>query len=111
LVAAGGTPHLDRMAALCEKHRDAPECAFIVRRQGDQLRPPPATPDWSHDSRIRAIVVVRAEGRSLCFFATMQRRVGEAGAHHLPRPAGVDRAAVHRLVNESVVTFFEAMLR
>src|SRR6516162_8383094 len=68
LVAAGATPHLDRMAALCEKHRNAPECAFIVQRQGDQLRPPPATPEWSHDSRIRAIVVV-APAASVLFDA------------------------------------------
>jgi predicted dienelactone hydrolase len=162
LVAAGATPHLDRMADVCGRRPDASECAFIVQRHGDQLRPPTETPEWAHDPRIRAIVVA-APAASVLFDALdagnakdgillwraaqdtvspnewnsdVVRRVFARttttrmvpGADHyvfLPPcndtlakqapticgdPAGVDRKAVHRLVNNSVVSFFRVTL-
>jgi predicted dienelactone hydrolase len=58
LVEIGGTPELKRMALLCSTHPDAPECAFIKRTHGNQLDPDPITPEWVHDARIRAAVIV-----------------------------------------------------
>jgi predicted dienelactone hydrolase len=57
LVEAGGVPDLSRMADLCAKRPDAPECGFIAQRHGDQLEPATAQPTWVHDTRIRAAIV------------------------------------------------------
>jgi predicted dienelactone hydrolase len=57
LVEIGGTPDLGRTAKLCASRPDAPECAFVKQRHGDQLEPPPSEPEWVHDSRIKAAVV------------------------------------------------------
>jgi predicted dienelactone hydrolase len=57
LVLLGGTPELSRMAQLCETKADAPECEFIKRAHGDQLSPSAETPNWTHDSRIKAAVI------------------------------------------------------
>lgn len=57
LVLLGGTPEVARMAQLCETKPDAPECEFIKRTQGDQLVPSSESPNWTHDSRIKAAVI------------------------------------------------------
>lgn len=57
LVEIGGTPDLHRMALLCSARPDAPECTFIKRRHGDQLKPAAGDPRWVHDTRIKAAVV------------------------------------------------------
>ncbi len=57
LVEIGGTPELARMALLCSTSPNAPECAFIKQRHGDQLEPNPPKPVWVHDARIKAAVV------------------------------------------------------
>ena len=57
LVLLGGTPELSRMAQLCKTKADAPECEFIKRAHGDQLSPNAETPNWTHDSRIKAAVI------------------------------------------------------
>ena len=58
LVLIGGTPELGRMAQLCESNPNAPECAFIKKVHGDQLSPNVETPQWVHDARIKAAVIV-----------------------------------------------------
>lgn len=57
LVEVGGTPDLNRMATLCATRPAAPECTFVQQRHGDQLQPVAAQPKWTHDARIRAVVV------------------------------------------------------
>jgi predicted dienelactone hydrolase len=161
LVAAGATPHLDRMRDLCGKRPDAPECTFIAQRHGDQLQGPREEPTWVHDSRVRAIAVaapaacVLFEGggtgsinaRILLWraandtvspnewnsdvvqrvFASTTRTVPNADhyvflppctadlARQAPSicrdPDGVDRGAVHRIVNDSIVSFFKLTLQ
>lgn len=59
LVEAGGVPDLRRMTELCKERPTAPECDFIRQRHGDMLGPiKEDPPQWVHDSRIRAAVVV-----------------------------------------------------
>jgi predicted dienelactone hydrolase len=58
LVEIGGVPDLSRMTRLCDERPEAPECDFIRQRHGDQLGPVTETPSWTHDSRIRAAVIV-----------------------------------------------------
>jgi predicted dienelactone hydrolase len=66
LVEIGGVPDLRRMALHCSTHVDAPECAFIKQRHGDQLDPVATEPVWVHDARIKAAVVA-APAVSLLF--------------------------------------------
>jgi predicted dienelactone hydrolase len=162
LVAAGAMPRLDRMRDFCVKRPDAPECRFIAQRHGDQLQPSAEAPTWSHDSRIKAIVVAapaasvlfdvpdagtvkdrillwRAEHDTVSpnewnsdvvrrvFAATTRTETVPRADHYvfLPPcsdalakqapticrdPDGVDRAAVHRRVNDSLVSFFKLTL-
>jgi predicted dienelactone hydrolase len=57
LVEIGGIPDLNRMRELCTKRPTAPECLFIKQRNGDQLSPEGVTPSWTHDQRIKAVVL------------------------------------------------------
>jgi predicted dienelactone hydrolase len=54
LVVVGGNPDLRGMRTHCAEHPDEWGCRF-ARQQGN---PTPATPEWSHDPRVRAAVVV-----------------------------------------------------
>jgi len=67
LVAIGGNPDLRQIPALCRERPDAPECAFIAQRHGDQLDSTAAPAGgWQHDSRIR-VAVVAAPAASVTF--------------------------------------------
>jgi predicted dienelactone hydrolase len=67
LVAIGGNPDLRQIPALCQKHPDAPECAFIAQRHGNQLDSTAAPADgWPHDPRIR-VAVIAAPAASVTF--------------------------------------------
>jgi predicted dienelactone hydrolase len=57
LVEIGGVPDPGQMAKLCASRPDAPECAFVTQRHGDQSGPPPGKLEWVHDDRIKAAVV------------------------------------------------------
>jgi predicted dienelactone hydrolase len=54
LVVVGGEPELYRMHMHCAEHPDEWGCRY-ARQQGN---PTPATPQWTHDGRVRAAVVV-----------------------------------------------------
>ncbi|HXA19639.1 MAG TPA: dienelactone hydrolase [Thermoanaerobaculia bacterium] len=57
LVAAGGTPTLSKLSSLCSDRPEAPECAFIRSRHGDQLSPGLSEPRWVRDKRIKAVAI------------------------------------------------------
>lgn len=57
LVEVGGIPDLRQTALLCKTRPDAPECAFVRQRHGDQLAPVAINPTWVHDSCVKAAVV------------------------------------------------------
>jgi predicted dienelactone hydrolase len=57
LVEIGGIPDLNRTRELCTKHPAAPECLFIKQRNGDQLSPQMVTAAWTHDNRVKAVVL------------------------------------------------------
>jgi predicted dienelactone hydrolase len=58
LVAAGGIPDLDRTAPYCGSHPDHSLCAALSKAQiSPQLGSRATAGPWTHDRRIRAIVV------------------------------------------------------
>ena len=58
LVLAGGAPDLSRAVAHCRTEPDAWDCLYLRRRGWRLHAQAQATPpDWSHDPRIKAIVV------------------------------------------------------
>jgi predicted dienelactone hydrolase len=54
LVVVGGEPDLRGMRAHCAQHPDEWGCR-LARQQGN---PTPTSPEWTHDARVRAAVVV-----------------------------------------------------
>ena len=58
LVESGGIPDVNRMRQLCTTRPNAPECLFVKQRHGDQLSAEGLIPDWTHDLRVKAAVVV-----------------------------------------------------